>query len=340
MVDFEDDFFAAMVQDDTSGGALKKSSSRVSINSGFDDYFGNDAEAAAPQQRRSRRRASIANPASAAASLTKSSSRESPSESSGRIRRPGTGATSSRSLDGNLEPMSGGRNKNSGGERSVASSGSSERPRRVGRRASLAAGPTRSAPHSSREPKIEESVNYGYGDEASSPEEVDMGYGDPDPPPEEGPVRARRQRRCSIADVVSSAAAPSASNSLENGYGEAHSDSGDAPSLALARGMSQRVGALSSGNNTITNMAIPMAAPDEPKRTNRRGSIAMLSSIGRSKPKVEHAAPEAAAKKPGADRDRHRQGTLLDRVGASSGDARNAGRSGAASSYSDRILSK
>jgi hypothetical protein len=94
----------------------------------------------------------------------------------------------------------------------------------------------------------------------------------------------------------------------------------------------------------MANMAIPMAATleNEPKKMGRRSSIAMMAGIGRPKKedKVEAAATAATTKKPSADRDRHRQGTLLDRVGASSGDARCAGRSGTGSSYSDRILSK
>jgi hypothetical protein len=87
----------------------------------------------------------------------------------------------------------------------------------------------------------------------------------------------------------------------------------------------------------MTNMAIPMTASEEPKKSGRRGSIAMLSGMGRNKPKVDVPEAAAAIKKPGADRDRHRQGTLMDRVGASD---RGGSRSGVASSYSDRILSK
>jgi hypothetical protein len=378
MVGFEEDFFTTMVQDSCGSGAgKKKSKSKSNSNSGFDDDFGygdfgdtgfgNSEEAAQAPQTRSRRRASIGSPAvPVSSSRTQTNSRsDRPSESgtgtssSSSSRRPrgtaSSSSSSSRSLDGQLEAVPGVRTKSSSTEqRSVVSSASHERARRAGRRASMASGvpPTRSTSHRTKEEPAA-SVDYGYGDGDNgngNAVEEDFGYGDQDAPAVEQQPAVRsqrqRQRRCSIADVVSSTA-PSSSNGMDYGYGDAIPDN---DAVASGRGgqtrdTSQRkLGAATSGGgtgggkNTMSNMAIPMAAIEEPKKgTNRRGSIAMLG-MGFNSKKEEKAAPEVAAKKPGADRDRHRQGTLLDRVGASSGD-RGSGRSGTAS-YSDRVMSK
>jgi hypothetical protein len=204
--------------------------------------------------------------------------------------------------------------------------------------------------------------NNNYNNNNNFTDYEDMGYGDThndtyyeqsQPVQQqqvEEPVRSRRQRRCSIAEVVSTAqpvpaltsSSTSSGGTMDYGYGDATPDSSNAdgppPTRGLSTSTSQRLGGAITGigNASISNMAIPMMIPEETKRTNRRGSIAMLGNIGRKASKE----PEVTAtKKPTADRDRQRQGTLLDRVGASSGDGRGSNRSGT-TSYSDRIMSK
>ena len=285
-------------------------------------------------------------------------------------RRP-TSASTEVSLNGRLEAVPGrvsgsGSNRGAGGsgDRSVTSNGSnSNSQRRSGRRASMASGAPSSRnimPQQQQQPQyrstnhnINEDADYGYGyddqpqynnNNYNHHEVEDMGYGDQieeeggysQPVPQEEPVRARRQRRCSIADVVNTASVQPTPN--DYGYGTSESF-GNSNSAEESRGGSQhpRLGAV--GNASISNMAIPMTLSDEPKRTNRRGSIAMLGNIGRTKAPKE---AEPSAKKPAADRDRQRQrqGNLLDRVGAStSNDGRGTSRAGT-TSYSDRILSK
>lgn len=64
-----------------------------------------------------------------------------------------------------------------------------------------------------------------------------------------------------------------------------------------------------------SNIAIPMAADESKKQQrSRRGSMLGLGGSFADKPSKE---PERKQKKPGVDRDRRRQGTLMDRVGAS-----------------------
>ena len=270
---------------------------------------------------------------------------------SGGRRQPAASEGPTSNLNRRLEsaPLKASSSGSSRGDRSVASTASSNSQRRAGaRRASMAGGVPLSSrsvesqpPSQSRQQYRHEEADYGYGDEQQYD---DMGYGDNDIIQEEQeyhhpvaqqeePVRARRQRRCSIADVVNTASVQP--TPTDYGYGTTESY----PSAEEAR---PRVGAApSSLNQSIANMAIPMTLSDEPKRTNRRGSIAMLGNIGRSsKPSKE---PEpVASKKAAADRDRQRQrqGTLLDRVGAgTNNDGRGSSRAGT-TSYSDRILSK
>lgn len=66
--------------------------------------------------------------------------------------------------------------------------------------------------------------------------------------------------------------------------------------------------------NRQSNIAIPMAAQMEEKKQPRARRGSMLGLGGFEKPAKE---PERKQKKPGVDRDRRRQGTLMDRVGAS-----------------------
>jgi hypothetical protein len=188
--------------------------------------------------------------------------------------------------------------------------------------------------------------DLGYGDAAP-----DMGYGDASPDtatvPEGGgdkqqPARSRRQRRCSIAEVTSSSINEAASASEGGGSDETDYGYG-APAPRperprLQRNSSGEFCTIGGSTNTISNIAIPMADQDAPKRKNRRGS--MFGAISRNVIPSNAKEPEQPekTKKPGADRDRRRQGTLLDRVGAGA-DAR-SGRSGASTSYSDRIMSK
>lgn len=161
--------------------------------------------------------------------------------------------------------------------------------------------------------------DLGYGD--ATP---DMGYGDASPDSEAPkPARARRQRRCSIAEVTSSAPAASPEDT----------ESAERP--RLQRQGTNDFAAVGTSSNTISNIAIPMAAQEEaPKRKGRRGS--MFGAISRNVSSTKEPEPEKT-KKPGADRDRRRQGTLLDRVGSRES---TRSRSGPASSYSDRIVSK
>jgi hypothetical protein len=281
------------------------------------------------------------------------------------------GSSANNSLNGRLEAVpgkinSGGsssRTPGGAGDRSVASNGSNSQRRTGARRASMAAGPSSMSSSRNIMPQqqqqyrtnhnINEDADYGYGyDEQpqynnyNHHEVEDMGYGDQveeeeeyqQPVPQEEPVRARRQRRCSIADVVNTASVQP--TQPDYGYGSTETYS-NAPAEDATRAASQhpRIGA--AGNASISNIAIPMTLSDEPKRTNRRGSIAMLGNIGRTKAAKEPE-PTASTKKPAADRDRQRQrqGNLLDRVGAStSNDGRGTSRAGT-TSYSDRILSK
>jgi hypothetical protein len=326
--------------DDFFGGSAFPSSSRFAdFHDHVDQYgYGDDDDAEptyyqAPPVRQSRpRRASISTPlasAPAAASSCMTVSRTSSNDdaffggsaarSGGRRRDPhsgGGGSSSQPRISHVVEADHGRSHKTS--ERSLASTGSA---RRTGRRASLAAGAaslsTRHArPRADESYGAEEHYGYDYGpppaaEHPPSADFSDLGYGDAHaearaaPAPEA--IRARRQRRCSIADVVTLT-------------------SEEAPSEAAETARPARVGAHASG---IHNMAIPMTA-DEPKKPHRRGSIAMLGGRGKAVTKE----PDVTTKKP--DRDRQRQG-LLDRVGAAEG--RGPSRNGT-TSYSDRILSK
>lgn len=310
---------------------------------------------------------------------TRSGSRRQPSSSSD-ISSTRSGTNSNNTLNGRLEAVpgrinsSGSSSRTSGsgsGDRSVASNGSNSQRRSGARRASMAAGIPSSrnvAPQSSQQPppppqyrtnhNVNEDTDYGYGyddqhqyrNSYNQHEVEDMGYGDPveneeedyeyqQPVPQEEPVRSRRQRRCSIADVVNTASVQP--TQPDYGYGSTESYHQTNPTEET-RGASQHPRVGTAGMNaSIANIAIPMTLSDEPKRTNRRGSIAMLGNIGRTKASKEPE-PAATAKKPAADRDRQRQrqGNLLDRVGASaSNDGRGTSRAGT-TSYSDRIMSK
>lgn len=312
------------------------------------------------------------NMAGAGAGTTRTGGRRQPSDVPSSSRAGSN--TNSNSLNGRLEAVpgkvsssgsnrsgDGGGGASSSGDRSVASNGSNSQRRAGTRRASIAAGPStsRSAmPQRQQQHRNqnndESDYGYGYDDQPqyqnnyNNHEAEDMGYGDQaveeeeyqQPVPQEEPVRARRQRRCSIADVVNTASIqPSQPDygygSAEGGYN--HNSAADDTRAAMMQ--QQRIGAI--GNASISNMAIPMTLSDEPKRTNRRGSIAMLGNIGRTKTAKEPE-PAATTKKAAADRDRQRQrqGTLLDRVGAgTTNDGRGASRTGT-TSYSDRIMSK
>lgn len=262
-----------------------------------------DATLGAPR-RSAGRRASIGQPTRARSNRERPSGNSSgPASSSRRSRDNGT---SSRSLDGVLESVPGS-SRSRNGDRSVASgaSGTSggDRPRRGGRRASL------TAPPSSK--KKEPEMDNGYGD--STAQQQSMGNGEAVPAPK--PQASRRQRRCSIADV----SAPVDNRDVQPEW--------DAPT-SQQRNLGASVG------NGISNMAIPMAAEEAPKKTRgRRGSI--IGGIGRKK-SVDKLEPTEPTKK-GKDRDRRRQGTLLDRVGSND---RASSRSGPAGSYSDRILQR
>ena len=213
-----------------------------------------------------------------------------------------------------------------------------------------------------RRVKSEDFNDYGYGEEAEQQQQApsfedmgyggpgnDMGYGDAAPDlgygdaapdtakaPAEKPARSRRQRRCSIAEVTSSSISTdttgtnSSAEEPDYGYGAQGAERPRQQRMA-----SGDFSALGASTNTISNMAIPLATREEPpKRKNRRGS--MFGAISRNVSSTKEPEPEKT-KKPGADRDRRRQGTLLDRVGA--GEAR-GNRNGPSSAYSDRILSK
>lgn len=153
--------------------------------------------------------------------------------------------------------------------------------------------------------------DYGYGD-PSPAQDVDYGYGDEEPAAPQ-PARSRRQRRCSIADVM---------NVPEGAEEPAQA----VPSAPVSRAKSME-----------RNIAIPMAAEEPRKPRARRSSLmgAMgAMGLGGDAKKEQDLKDQ---KKPGQDRDRRRQGTLMDRVGA--GD-RERGSRGGGTSYSDRILSK
>lgn len=339
MVNFEDDFFTAMVQEDIQP---QRKSSRSSNSRQVDDGFGGGGDCFNSSGDEATSRRPRTNNAISSSSNSSSSRR-----------RPPSNSASGQSLDEMVGHRSG---PSRSTERSVASAGNSRRP---GRRASVSHGSSTSSstrrPVSRQESSGEESgnVDYGYGDigsggsghRPSSSAEEDYGYGDPEPQQaEQQPVvRARRQRRCSIADVVSAPAATNTIGDFQNtasvdyGYGD---DAPDTDAAPASRGLLHSASVRKTGiNSSMANLAIPMAMREEPKKAGgmgRRGSIAMLTGMGRSN-KKEEKVPDVAAKKPSADRDRHRQGTLMDRVGASG--ASNS-RSGASSSYSDRIMSK
>lgn len=305
--------------------------------------FGTDEE---PQQQhvprtrqhRSRRVASGV-PARSSSSRSKDSTAIGGNEtSSGRSKRtPASSNSSSRSID------SGGRSSDQRAHRGAGADRSSRRGRRAPAAGGAPAAPRRAKSEDFNDYDSEERHEMGYGDAGpdlgygdASP---DLGYGDatPDSKPalNAKPARSRRQRRCSIAEVTSSSIdSTPASIPEEPDYGSAAP--ADRERSRLQRNASGDFSAVGATASTISNIAIPMATPEEaPKRKNRRGSMfgAISRNVGSSKSEPE---PEKN-KKPGADRDRRRQGTLLDRVGA--GDARGS-RNGPMSSYSDRILSK
>lgn len=158
-------------------------------------------------------------------------------------------------------------------------------------------------------------TDYGYGDPAPA-QDLDYGYGDPEPaePAAPPPTRSRRQRRCSIADVMN----------VPEGSEEPAAPAVNA-SVARTKSMER-------------NIAIPMAA-DEPRKPQRARRASLMGAMGAmgfaGENKKEQESKEQ--KKPGQDRDRRRQGTLMDRVGA--GD-RDRGSRGGGTSYSSRVLSK
>ena len=282
-------------------------------------------------------------------------SRTSPSadhhgSTSSRRRPPTSSAISSRSLDSNDSGNGGDAGRSSRNSSSASSADARASSRRENRRAPTSGGPG-APPRRSRSEDLNDFDSFqteedlGYGDAAP-----DMGYGDalPDTANVPGggggdkqvPARSRRQRRCSIAEVTSSSIHDTVSASEGAGSGETDYGYGaPAPERPrLQRNSSGEFCTIGGSTNTISNIAIPMTDQDAPKRKNRRGS--MFGAISRNVIPSNAKEPEQPdkTKKPGADRDRRRQGTLLDRVGAGA-DAR-GGRSGPSASYSDRIVSK
>ena len=309
------------------------------------------------QVRRSHRRASngAAHPRGSGSnrpSLSSSSADNPPPSSNGSSRRrvPSSSASSSRSVDSSGSG-SGGDAMRSPSSRNSGGSGTSDSFSAVRwdhRRASASGAGSGAPPRRSRSEDLNDlnsspgEDDMGYGDAAP-----DMGYGDASPdmtkPPGEGdkqqPTRSRRQRRCSIAELTSTNV-DNVASAPEGGVGEPDYGYGGtaAERPRLQRNSSGDFSSVGASTNTISNIAIPMADQDAPKRKNRRGS--MFGAISRNvipSSTKEIEAPDKT-KKPGADRDRRRQGTLLDRVGAGS-DARGS-RSGPSTSYSDRIMSK
>jgi hypothetical protein len=184
-------------------------------------------------------------------------------------------------------------------------------------------------------------IDYGYGDSAPS-NKIDYGYGETnndnvdygnrdavpakqERKPQQEQLRPRRQRRCSIAEATGAFERKPSSDSI----GDTAPDS-EAPTLSRS-GSFRNLGA----SQSISNIAIPMANMEEKKQKARRASL--IGGIGamRSKSK-DNLEVNNDIKKKGADRDRRRQGTLMDRVGVE----RPTQRSGVSSSYSDRILQK
>jgi hypothetical protein len=289
MVNFKNDQFAAMVQDE-SGGRTKPHRHDSSSSTESSD------EAAPPRRAR---RSSVCG--SAGVSRSKSNSEGRPNHRSG--------GTSTRSLDGV-----------DAAQAPVRRSG--------GRRATISAG---GLPRNSRNVSSRSSdLDYGYSDQNESLNDTAtatttatnignavMGYGDAAPDSAaEAPVRRRRERRCSIAEVTSSSSTkPAPVDSY--GYGDVSSS------------------AITANPSTVTNIAIPMAENTHDKPRQRRASL--LGNITRSSKDKQPGAAEPAQEKKGADRDRRRQGTLMDRVGAAPS---SSSRSTAGRSYSDRIMSK
>jgi hypothetical protein len=171
-------------------------------------------------------------------------------------------------------------------------------------------------------------IDYGYGETTN--DNVDYGYGDAFPAkqelkPQQEQLRPRRQRRCSIAEATGAFERKPSSDSIGDTAPES-----DAPTLSRS-GSFRNLGA----SQSISNIAIPMANMEEKKPKARRASL--IGGIGgmRSKSK-DNLEVNNDIKKKGADRDRRRQGTLMDRVGVE----RPTNRTGVSSSYSDRILQK
>jgi hypothetical protein len=171
--------------------------------------------------------------------------------------------------------------------------------------------------------------DYDYGD-SSPPSQQDQaleyGYDDPEQAAAQPSARtSRRQRRCSIADVL-------------NVPGEA--DDEHMASTSAAATTSANPSSLSRAKSMDRNIAIPMAA-EEPMvrkgRARRASLMGAMGAMGFGGDDKKEAESKDQGKKPGQDRDRRRQGTLMDRVGA--GDRERSSRGGGPS-YSDRVLSK
>lgn len=257
MVNFQDDLFASMVQDDSHPPQSKGSGRRGDREQGR-EHRGET------RRERKVRRASLGVPASLNTSeINRTDSTE--SRDSSTRKKPGVSRAKPSSTSRSSRPSS--RNLDGG----------ANRENRTHRKKEKEETPVEDYGYGEEEMGYGDTVDMGYG-------EVDMGYGDgapSAPAPTRGPGR-RRERRCSIADLVS---------------GE--KEEKQKPSVSRAKSFENK------------DFVAPMANQMEKRKKNRRGS--MFGLVGKEKQPEE---PEQAPKN--NHRDRRRKDTLIDRVGNAS----------------------
>jgi hypothetical protein len=383
---FDDDPFASMNKDDRRQRRRSTKKAEDDFHNSFADFhesfggedgFGDfdDPPLDSPgeseevhhhnqqQRRRTSRRASVAG--GGGPTRVRSTRRES-HQANNRSNRSLESLESSRprrsgAKDGDRSVASHDRSVTSSATSGSGGSGGGQPARRRGRRASMHAAIS-SNPRTSRNASEEApSEETGYGDGAlssrssSADHRDEYGYGDAAPErkhhEEHGskPIRSRRQRRCSIADVVSAPTnhqstsdlgfnnePPSAELHQEEGRPGVNRNSSGTSNRNLGGHTSQR--AIGAAGPTA-NIAIPMA-DQEPQRKHRGRRGSMLGALALNKGRTKEAETAQVENKKASvqDRDRRRQGTLMDRVGSSSA-AASSGRAGG-SSYSDRIMSR
>jgi hypothetical protein len=263
---------------------------------------------------------------------TGSSSRSGPksSSSSSRVKPPSSSSKSSSGSSSNNNSSNARPSKSSSTRDSRGSGGDSHQHRPTSSRRT--GGGSREQ-GTSRSDSGGNEPDYDYGDAPppSQDQGLDYGYDDTEQSAAAQPsARSRRQRRCSIADV------------LNVPGGEADDEvAAPASTTAAAAAGASNISSLSRAKSMERNqnIAIPMAA-DEPARKGRARRASLMGAMGAmgfGGDDKKEAESKDQSKKPGQDRDRRRQGTLMDRVGA--GDRERSSRAGGMS-YSDRILSK